>query len=288
MRALLVVLLLIVLGAGAAFLFLRQDPPDTETVQQPVVSPTLSVPEEKPPEPEPEPAKPEPEPDPRVYAETLPEQPQPEPLPNLSESDAEAAAAAASLIGEDAALRYLVSDAMIARLVATIDSLGSRQVPGNVMAVQSPESVFEATPDEWPDQIILNEAGDPVDQFKSSPANHQRYTAYVEMLEAIDTDDALAAYERYQPLFQEAYAQLGYGADSFEGRLVDVIDELLATPEVAEPVQLKKPEAFYLFVDEDLEALTAGQKMLVRMGPSNASRVKAKLREIRQALAQEP
>ena len=45
-----------------------------------------------------------------------------------------------------------------------------------------------------------------------------------------------------------------------------------------------KPEAYYLYVDEELEALTAGQKVLLRMGPDNAARVKAKLAEIRNAL----
>jgi hypothetical protein len=40
----------------------------------------------------------------------------------------------------------------------------------------------------------------------------------------------------------------------------------------------------YLFVDEDLEALTAGQKIMLRMGNENAARVKSKLSEIRQAL----
>jgi hypothetical protein len=156
------------------------------------------------------------------------------------------------------------------------------------MAVQPPTTEFTAEPDEWPDKLILDEAGDPIDQFTTSEANHGRYTPYVELFEAMDTGEAMAAYQQYQPLFQEAFAQLGYGAVRFEDRLVEVIDELLATPDVSEPLQLKKPEAFYLFVDEDLEALSAGQKILVRMGPDNASRVKSKLREFRQALMQEP
>ncbi|MCH8057417.1 MAG: DUF3014 domain-containing protein, partial [Proteobacteria bacterium] len=58
----------------------------------------------------------------------------------------------------------------------------------------------------------------------------------------------------------------------------------LSTPDIREPLRLIKPEAFYLFVNPDLEALPAGQKALLRMGPMNAQRVKAKLREIRTAL----
>ena len=49
-------------------------------------------------------------------------------------------------------------------------------------------------------------------------------------------------------------------------------------------MRLIKPEAYYLFADEDLESLSAGQKILIRMGPDNAARVKAKLVEIRAVL----
>ena len=54
---------------------------------------------------------------------------------------------------------------------------------------------------------------------------------------------------------------------------------MLATPDVSGPIRLIKPEAFYLFADEDLESLSAGQKVLLRMGPENAARIKAKLAE---------
>ena len=63
-----------------------------------------------------------------------------------------------------------------------------------------------------------------------------------------------------------------------------LFDELLATPDVAEPYRLIKPEAVYLFADEELEELSAGQKILLRMGSANAARVKARLSEFRQAL----
>jgi len=38
---------------------------------------------------------------------------------------------------------------------------------------------------------------------------------------------------------------------------------------------------FYKFADPDLEALSAGQKILIRIGPDNAFRVKAKLRVLK-------
>ena len=64
-------------------------------------------------------------------------------------------------------------------------------------------------------------------------------------------------------------------------RAAEVVFMGLATPEAETPVRLVKPEAFYLFADPELESLPAGQKILLRMGPENAARVKVKLREIR-------
>jgi hypothetical protein len=86
------------------------------------------------------------------------------------------------------------------------------------------------------------------------------------------------------PLFQQAYTELGYPDGDFNERLIEVIDSLLAAPEIHEPLRLIKPEAFYLLTNPDLEALPAGQKVLLRMGPDNARRVKVKLQEIRAAL----
>ncbi|MEJ2700374.1 MAG: DUF3014 domain-containing protein, partial [Desulfuromonadales bacterium] len=62
------------------------------------------------------------------------------------------------------------------------------------------------------------------------------------------------------------------------------IDHLLAAPEVQGPIRVVRPSVRYKFADPDLEALSAGQKILIRMGPDNAAKVKAKLREIRQEL----
>jgi hypothetical protein len=62
--------------------------------------------------------------------------------------------------------------------------------------------------------------------------------------------------------------------------LLEVLALLLQTPYVAGPIYLSKPEAVYLLEDPDLEAMTAGQKILLRMGSANAAIVKQKLQEL--------
>lgn len=206
------------------------------------------------------------------------------PLPPLAQSDDYVQENLAGVVGEAAAMQYFANEGLVSRAVATLDALGSRQVPGNIQAIQSPAGIYEAAEDPNPPAVILNEQGDPMPQYLSDPANQTRYISYVEMLETMDAETFAALYRRNYPLFQQAWRELGYMDVDFNDRLEQVIDELLATPELDEPYQLIKPEAVYQFVDEDLESLTAGQKILLRMGSENAKRVKSSLREIQQAL----
>ena len=82
--------------------------------------------------------------------------------------------------------------------------------------------------------------------------------------------------------------RLGYPNAYFNDRAVAVIDELLTTPEPEQPIPLVRPHVLYEYADPELEALSAGQKLLLRMGPDHAARVKAVLAEIRQRIAQAP
>ena len=100
-------------------------------------------------------------------------------------------------------------------------------------------------------------------------------------------------YRRLYPLFQQAYEELGYPGRYFNDRVVEVIDQLLATPEVPGPIKVKLVEVkparpgggLYQFEDPALEARTSGQKIMLRIGPENARKLKAKLTEIRQQIA---
>lgn len=195
----------------------------------------------------------------------------PEPLPALAESDAEVTQALAGLAGPEPLLEYLVRDQIISRLVASIDSLTSRQVPANINPVRPAGDKFIA--DTEGEKLVM------------SARNFERYNGYVALLRNMDTGEVRAFYDRYYPLFQQAWEQNG-GEGSVDDRLIEVIDHLLATPDVEGPVYLTKPEAVYLFEDPDLEALSAGQKVLLRMGTKNAMVVKQKLAELKSELSQ--
>jgi Protein of unknown function (DUF3014) len=59
---------------------------------------------------------------------------------------------------------------------------------------------------------------------------------------------------------------------------------LLAAPELKDPLQVIQPKVLYQYSDPELEARSAGQKIMIRMGAENATKIKAKLQEIRREL----
>ena len=117
------------------------------------------------------------------------------------------------------------------------------------------------------------------------PANFERYEPLVQLVRSSDTQQLVATYVRYYPLFQDAYENLGHPPEYFNDRLIEVIDHLLATPELQGPIALAQPGVLYQFADPKLESKSAGQKLLIRMGSENAAVIKDKLRELRSALS---
>jgi hypothetical protein len=203
---------------------------------------------------------PEPEPEPEFI---------PEPLPLLNESDSEVRQALSEIVGANPLAVYLVKDHAVSRLVATFDSLASRQVPAEINPIKPAG-----------DKFVVETVGDRV---VMSPENFARYDGYIALVKGVDAGTLMMIYQRYTPLFQEAWEENG-GEGSFDDRLVVLIDHLLETPDVPGPVYLIKLEAVYLFEEPALEAMSAGQKILIRMGSANAAIVKEKLMELRSEL----
>ena len=213
------------------------------------------------------PAVTEPAPAPAAAAPT----PRAAPLPKLDESDAEVVGGLTELVGREALQQFLVPQRIIRNVVVTIDNLPREKVA----VAQRP---IKPTPGKF---IVTG----PEDAREIAPENYARYTPFVAVAKRVDAQTLAAFYRGLQPLFQQAYEELGNPNGSFNVRLLQVIDHLLQTPEVAQPVQLVQPSVTFKYADPKLESLSSGQKLLIRMGPTNAGAIKAKLREIRAALS---
>ena len=174
------------------------------------------------------------------------------------------------------------------RFVATVDNLGRGHAPARLWPVDPAGKQFETT-----------DSAGAVGSTTIAADNSLRYAPYVLLLESVDLGQAAATYKALYPQFQQAYEDLGYPKRYFNDRLIEVLDQLLATPEPKAPVKVHlarvkgpirpaRPWVTYEFDDPALQALTAGQKILIRMGAANERRVKAKLAEFRRAVIGKP
>jgi Protein of unknown function (DUF3014) len=196
------------------------------------------------------------------------------PLPTLGDSDPAMRDALGQVAGNDAVTRYLVPDSVIRHIVVTIDNLPRQKVPVDKRPVVAVAGTFMVDGDEL--HATLN------------PQNFARYEPMIEVVRTLDMQRLAHVYLRFYPLFQQVYQDLGYPKGYFNDRLVQVIDSLLATPQITGPIELTRPNVMYTFADRGLEARPAGQKLLLRMGPENAAVIEAKLKELRAIITATP
>lgn len=197
-----------------------------------------------------------------------------EPLPALDESDGAFGKVLSALVGDKPFAALFVPERLVRYIVTTVDNLPRE----------------EASVKRWPVRPVgswLETTGEG-ESLTIGPKNAARYAAYVKVVRGLDAQRLAMKYREFYPLFQEAYRDLGYPQGHFNDRLVAAIDNLLATPEPKEPLRLVQEKVRYQFADPDLEHRSAGQKILLRIGPDNARVVKAKLREFRQYVAKRP
>jgi DUF3014 family protein len=193
------------------------------------------------------------------------------PLPSLDNSDALMRETVSGLVGRKAFEAMVYPSQLVRRIVATVDNLPRETAPRRVMPLEPVPGIFG-----------VSAAGEEV---TLAAANSARYGPYVRVFETLDSRALARGYAGSYPLFQRAYAELGFPNNRFHDRLLEAIDDLLEAPELTGPVKLLRPKVFYQFADAELESLSAGQKIMLRMGSENAAKVKAKLREIRRELA---
>jgi hypothetical protein len=187
--------------------------------------------------------------------------------------DAVAASTLAQVFGSEIT-SWLVPERLTRRLVATVDNLprNSRIEPLRPLRAPSSPVVVERT---------VLDAADGTERITLAPANSARYNAVIALVARTDPAAAAAAYRRLYPSLQKSYEDLGYPTAYFNDRVVQVIDHLLETPEPTGPLLLEQPKVLYRFADAELEDLSNGQKLLLRMGVDHARVVKDKLRAFR-------
>jgi hypothetical protein len=260
--------LLVVAGIGGGIYWWREHQPP----------PTPIAPAVKPPAPV-APAPPPPDAAPAIQN---PVEVPKTPLPPLAESDEYVRKALLELLGRKGLL-FLYTEGFVRKCVSTVDNLANEHASVMMWPVNRTPGRFEAEVD----------AGSTV----IAGRNDARYFTFVHFVDSVDTRRAASLYLRLYPLFQQAYEELGYPGKYFNDRLVEVIDHLLATPDVPRPIKVKQlvvpgaakgAKTVYQFEDPSLESRSAGQKILLRMGGAEAALLKAKLADFRRQVARGP
>ena len=263
--ALAVVGLLIITFVG--YLVLDSEPA-APVVSQPVAITT--------PEPVAPPLVPEPEP-PVVAppsAVNVDPVPVPEPafiLPRLDDSDQLVRDGMLSLTREEAINTWLSPAELVRKFVVLVDNVANGNVAKDVVAVLAPRAPFKAVAVD--DKV-----------FVMDEANYARFDEFTRIFTSLDTRRAAEFYVLLKPLFQSAYAELGYTDRQFDEAVFRAVGRLLETPVLEGPVRLVRPVVMFEYADPQLESLSAVQKQLLRMGPDNSRAIQAKLGEMAREL----
>jgi Protein of unknown function (DUF3014) len=188
-------------------------------------------------------------------------------LPALNDSDPVVRDSLVGVFGRDPVEQFLVPQNIVRHIVVTVDNLPRHKVAVELRPVRA--TAGQALTATQGQVTVMSEA------------NFERYAPLARVVQGTDVKALAVVYERLYPLFQQSYEDLGYPGKYFNDRLVEVIDHLLQTPEVPAPIPVVQPKVFWEYADASLENRSAGQKLLIRMGPQNARIIKTKLREFR-------
>lgn len=197
-----------------------------------------------------------------------PEVTEPEPeLPALTDSTDEILA---SLQAQEQPVEPIQSEQLIRDAVVFLDNIRNGVVVRDAAPVAGPKGEFRVL--EQDDKIYID------------PRSYDRYNSMVDWFVSLDVEVLETLLERYQPLAEEALAEIGYPDTAPETVLLDAIDVLMATPSVGTVIELNDYSVMYRYADPALEALPDAQKQMIRLGPDNMRRVKLKLDALRTAL----
>ncbi|PIE89432.1 MAG: hypothetical protein CR997_11350 [Acidobacteria bacterium] len=248
--ALIVVLLLI---GGGTYWLLDSKNTDTlieETVVEestsdlqpkPVVEPLESVPTEL------------------AQAEEQKDESKSEPLPSLEESTPWLKEKTETLLESPVFKGFFKQEEPIRKFVAAVDRISRGENPYRHLTYLAPSGSFKTEKKE--DKIFIH------------PDNSRRTLALIEAVELLPVKRVLAVYQKAEPLFVEAYVELG-NSDTWADAVNRVFDEIETFEYPETPIEIIGSKSGYIFKDQTLEELSPLKKALIRMGPEHADRLK--------------
>jgi len=165
---------------------------------------------------------------------------------------------------------WLNTDDLIRRTASYMDGLSRGVVLSKIFPLTAPEGNFTTHRD---GEIIWLNAG-----------NYERYNSTVAAIISLDMKSMAKMFHFIRPLLESAFAEMGYRPRQMDGIILQAIDNILATPIIAEPIKLRRDSVAYQFAEPSLEALLPIQKQLLRTGPENTQRLQQQALALKDAL----
>ena len=192
------------------------------------------------------------------------------PLPDLAESDGFVKDAVRVLSRHPGLASWMATDELVHRFVGAVVDVAGGESPTENLDFLQPAGDF-----------VVRESGSAV---VIDEASYARYDTFVETIESMGTQDLIRLYRELNPLFVEAFAELGIPNWTFEDTLDRAFGNVLAVTPASGPVRVEMDRTNYVFVDPDLEDQSPLAKQLLRLGPDNLTRLQAKVQAIRDGI----
>jgi hypothetical protein len=191
--------------------------------------------------------------------------PRPLVLPPLNDSDSALREIFSTLSHHPLLVKVLAQPGVVRAAVLAVVQIGDGKTPAVPLDAMRPAE-------------RLTVIGDGPAQ-RLNPASYKRWDGPVRALLDINPADAAVVYVTVKPLFDEAYAELGYPGGNFDDAIVRAIRMLVDTPDVTtDPVLLTRP-SYFEHEDASLRSLRPVQKQLLLTGPEHRRQVLAWLRK---------
>lgn len=196
--------------------------------------------------------------------------PQP-PLPPLDASDGHVRELGAAISGDALFAGWLAHDDLVRRFVAAVANVAEGASPASHVPFLRPSQPF---------RTVERGARTVID-----PATFRRHDPAIGLIVSLDPAACGRALRRLEPLFDAAWRELGDPRRDFRETLSTAIARLAAVPVPEGEIEVVPDGGVWAYADPELERRPAAEKLLLRLGPDHARRLRDWLRELAAARA---